>query len=210
MKRNDLKRKKLFTWWKLWKKCSPYGSGGSGVSVGTSSHLDQAVLVAAPANLNVKTKSVKKHSLPDASGQPLHLVLATKGAGVLRVLRDLHILHSLPQGGAVPGFAITSLIFPCISYLVPYFPVIPTFLVRLAILKAASEKERWKINFKCVINRIHTIVCILCQWQIGITTIKIYDDFSVQKLPCSHVYNTVHNHTEVNTCFQGVNEYSNG
>ena len=106
-------------------------------------------------------KRKKKHSLPDASGQPLHLVLATKGAGVLRVLRD--ILHSLPQGGAVPGFAITSLIFPCISYLVPYFPVIPTFLVRLAILKAASEKERWKIYFKCVINRIHTIVCILCQ-----------------------------------------------
>ena len=27
------------------------------------------------------------------------------------------------------------------SYLVPYFPVIPTFLVRLAILKAASEKD---------------------------------------------------------------------
>ena len=32
---------------------------------------------------------------------------------------------------------------PCTeaSYLVPYFPVIPTFLVRLAILKAASEKD---------------------------------------------------------------------
>ena len=33
------------------KKGSPDGScGGGGVSVGTSSHLDQAVLVAAPAN----------------------------------------------------------------------------------------------------------------------------------------------------------------
>ena len=45
------------------KKGSPDGScGGGGVSVGTSSHLDQAVLVAAPANLNVKTKSVKKNT----------------------------------------------------------------------------------------------------------------------------------------------------
>ena len=78
---------------------------------------------------------------PDAGGHPLHLVLAAEGAGVLRVLRDLHLLHSLPQGGAVPRF---SMIFgPCTeaSYLVPYFPVIPTFLVRLAILKAASEKD---------------------------------------------------------------------
>ena len=82
------------------------GCSSGGVSVGTSSHLDPAVLVAAPAISNVKTKSVKKgknHSLPDASGQPLHLVLATEGAGVLRVLRDLHLLHSLPQGGAVPS-----------------------------------------------------------------------------------------------------------
>ena len=64
--------------------------GGGGVSVGTSSHLDPAVLVVAE---------------PDAGGHPLHLVLAAEGAGVLRVLRDLHLLHSLPQGGAVPRFS---------------------------------------------------------------------------------------------------------
>ena len=45
--------------------------GGGGVSVGTSSHLDPAVLVVAE---------------PDAGGHPLHLVLAAEGAGVLRVL----------------------------------------------------------------------------------------------------------------------------
>ena len=72
----------------LKKKCSPDGSfekkgspdgscGGGGVSVGTSSHLDQAVLVAAPANLNVKTKSVKKTltsrcQWPASSSCPCH------------------------------------------------------------------------------------------------------------------------------------------
>ena len=67
----------------------PDGSrGGGGVSVGTSSHLDPAVLVVAE---------------PDAGGHPLHLVLAAEGAGVLRVLGDLHLLHSLPQARTVPG-----------------------------------------------------------------------------------------------------------
>ena len=64
------------------------GRGGGGVSVGTSSHLDSAVLVVAE---------------PDASGLPLHLVLATEGAQVLRVLRDLHLLDGFPQAGSVPG-----------------------------------------------------------------------------------------------------------
>ena len=63
------------------------GRGGGGVSVGTSSHLDSAVLVVAE---------------PDAGGLPLHLVLATEGAQVLRVLRDLHLLDGLPQGSTIP------------------------------------------------------------------------------------------------------------
>ena len=70
------------------------GCSSGGVSVGTSSHLDPAVLVVAE---------------PDASGLPPHLVLAAEGAGVLGVLRDLHLLHSLPQGGTVPRFFIISL-----------------------------------------------------------------------------------------------------
>ena len=65
------------------------GRGGGGVSVGTSSHLDSAVLVVAE---------------PDASGLPLHLVLATEGAQVLRVLRDLHLLDGLPQGSTIPEY----------------------------------------------------------------------------------------------------------
>ena len=64
------------------------GRGGGGVSVGTSSHPDSAVLIVAP---------------PDAGGLPLHLVLATEGAQVLRVLRDLHLLDSLPQGSTIPS-----------------------------------------------------------------------------------------------------------
>lgn len=63
------------------------GRGGGGVSVGTSSHLDSAVLVVAE---------------PDAGGLPLHLVLATEGAQVLRVLRDLHLLNGLSQGSTIP------------------------------------------------------------------------------------------------------------
>ena len=49
---------------------------------------------------------IAQNSPPDASGLPPHLVLAAEGAGVLGVLRDLHLLHSLPQGGAVPGIQI--------------------------------------------------------------------------------------------------------
>lgn len=63
------------------------GRSGGGVSVGTSSHLDSAILVVAE---------------PDAGGLPLHLVLATEGAQVLRVLRDLHLLDGLPQGSTIP------------------------------------------------------------------------------------------------------------
>ena len=48
-----------------------------------------------------------KHSPPDASGLPPHLVLAAEGAGVLGVLGDLHLLHGLPQGGSVPGAVLT-------------------------------------------------------------------------------------------------------
>ena len=47
------------------------GCSSGGVSVGTSSHLDPAVLVVAE---------------PDASGLPPHLVLAAEGAGVLGML----------------------------------------------------------------------------------------------------------------------------
>ena len=65
------------------------GRGGGGVSVGTSSHPDSAVLIVAP---------------PDAGGLPLHLVLATEGAQVLRVLRDLHLLDGLPQGSTIPEY----------------------------------------------------------------------------------------------------------
>ena len=54
---------------KFWSLFAPDGRcSGGGVSVGTSGHLDPAVLVMAK---------------PDASGCPLHLVLATEGAGVL-------------------------------------------------------------------------------------------------------------------------------
>merc|ERR1719270_562041 len=69
------------------------GCGGGGVSVGTSCHLDSAVLVVAE---------------PDAGGLPLHLVLATEGAQVLRVLRDLHLLDGLPQGSTIPGAVLSS------------------------------------------------------------------------------------------------------
>ncbi len=66
----------------------PDWSGGSGGIVpGASGHRNPAVLCAA---------------LPDADNLALHVLLATEGAHVLRVLRDLHLLHSLTQGGAVP------------------------------------------------------------------------------------------------------------
>merc|ERR1711936_1313170 len=38
---------------------------------------------------------------------PLHLVLATEGAQVFRVLRDLHLLDSLPQGSTIPGAVLS-------------------------------------------------------------------------------------------------------
>ncbi len=67
---------------------SPDWSGGSGgIIPGASGHRDPAVLCA---------------TLPDADNLSLHVLLAAEGAHVLRVLRDLHLLHSLTQGGAVP------------------------------------------------------------------------------------------------------------
>ena len=39
---------------------------------------------------------------PMSSCLSLHLVLATEGAQVLRVLRDLHLLDGLPQGSTIP------------------------------------------------------------------------------------------------------------
>ena len=72
------------------------GRSSGGVSVGTSCHLDSAVLVVAE---------------PDAGGLPLHLVLATEGAQVLRVLRDLHLLDGLPQGSTIPDVPSVSLQF---------------------------------------------------------------------------------------------------
>ena len=70
------------------------GCSSGGVSVGTSCHLDSAVLVVAE---------------PDAGGLPLHLVLATEGAQVLRVLRDLHLFDGLPQGSTIPSVPSISL-----------------------------------------------------------------------------------------------------
>merc|ERR1719367_2249460 len=40
---------------------------------------------------------------PDTNGLSLHLILSAEGAGILAVLRELHLLHSLPQAGTVPG-----------------------------------------------------------------------------------------------------------
>ena len=70
---------------------------------GPWTYLDPAVLVVA---------------LPDAGGLPLHLVLTAEGAGVLGVLRDLHLLHSLPQARAVPGQGLVRL-----GHLVPKYQV---------------------------------------------------------------------------------------
>jgi len=64
------------------------GSGGGGVVPSSSSYNDPAVLVTAS---------------PDTNDLPLHLVLATEGASVLRVLGDFHLLDGLPEAGAVPG-----------------------------------------------------------------------------------------------------------
>ena len=49
-------------------------------------------------------------------------------------------LREAPYLGFPNDFSIYSMCSR-FSYLVPYFPVIPTFLVRLAILKAASAKD---------------------------------------------------------------------
>ena len=37
----------------------------------------------------------------------LHLVLSTEGAGIFAVLRDLHLLHSLPQASTVSGAVLS-------------------------------------------------------------------------------------------------------
>ena len=62
------------------------GGGGGGVGPGTSGDLDAAVLGAAR---------------PDADGVTLYAVLSAEGAGVLRVLRDFHLLDGLSEGGAI-------------------------------------------------------------------------------------------------------------
>ena len=70
----------------------PDGRGScGGIVPGTSGHGDPAVFCAA---------------LPDADNLPLHVLLAAESADVLGVLRDLHLLNSLTEGGAVPGHII--------------------------------------------------------------------------------------------------------
>ena len=76
--------------YRLCKRSSlPDGCGScGGIVPGTSGHGDPAVFCAA---------------LPDADNLPLHVLLAAESADVLGVLRDLHLLNSLTEGGAVPG-----------------------------------------------------------------------------------------------------------
>merc|ERR1719260_499329 len=46
-------------------------------------------------------------ALPDADAVALHGVLTTECAGVLAMLRNFHLLDSLPQRGTIPGTIFT-------------------------------------------------------------------------------------------------------
>ena len=61
--------------------------------------------------------------------------LAAEGAGVSRMLRDLHFLHLLTQGGTVALYNTLEFNTPSWTLgetipTVPYFPVTPTLRVR--------------------------------------------------------------------------------
>merc|ERR1719308_300176 len=72
---------------------APDACGGSGrVVPGSSSNGHTTVLVVAE---------------PDTNSLSLHLVLSTEGAGIFAVLRDLHLLHSLPQASTVSGAVLS-------------------------------------------------------------------------------------------------------
>ena len=46
-------------------------------------------------------------ALPDANGAPPHRVLSAEHAGVRGMLRDLHLLHLLTQGGTITGSVLS-------------------------------------------------------------------------------------------------------